>query len=111
MAGTRYRFGGSVLTDASEPNEGRLGGLAVARLGVDPTGGTDPKGPAVIWARYRCTGNTWKDLSVWFTAGGAKATLFAQHKYEDYYVLAPWWITGFSDLYLAEERQTPTTNE
>ena len=72
-------------------------------LGVDPTGGTDPKSPNVIWATYRCTGNTWKDLSVSFAARGPTATLFAQHKYEDYYPLARWWIAGFSDLCLAEE--------
>ena len=80
-----------------------MAGLAVARLGVDPTGRIDPKGRSVIWAAYRCTGNTWKDLDVSFEAAGATATLFLQHKYEDYYLLARWWIAGFSDLCVTEE--------
>lgn len=99
--GKSYLFGGWVLTSAwgSAPYD-PIPGLAPARIGVDPTGGTDPTGPSVIWARYRFTGGKWWELTVPFTASGPQATLFCQHKYETFYLLAPWWLAAFDDLWV-----------
>lgn len=98
--GKEYIFGGWVRTDAWGSSYGETPGLAVARIGVDPTGGTDPASPTVIWARYRFTDGQWLELTVPFTPSGSSATLFCQHKYETFYLLAPWWYAAFDDLWL-----------
>ncbi len=106
QTGRPYLFSGYVLTDAyGSPEYDPIEGLAVARIGVDPTGGTDPAGPTVIWGRYRFTRHTWKEIPVPFTAAGPQATLFAEHKWEDYYLLPPWYIAGFDDLWVGVERR------
>lgn len=105
QAGSQYLFGGWVLTKAwGSSSYDPISGLALARIGVDPTGGTDPTSPSVIWARYRFTGGKWWELTVPFTASGTQATLFCQHKYEEFYLLAPWWLAAFDDLWVGTRR-------
>ncbi len=108
QSGKDYIFGGWVLTKAWGTSYDPIPGLALARIGVDPTGGTDPDSPSVIWARYRFTDGNWWELTVPFTAGGDQATLFCQHKYETFYLLATWWLAGFDDLWFgAPQRRVP----
>ncbi|NLE60023.1 MAG: hypothetical protein GX616_16855 [Planctomycetes bacterium] len=99
--GKSYLFGGWVLTKAwGSAAYDPIPGLALARIGVDPTGGTDPASSSVIWGRYRFTDGRWWELTVPFTASGTQATLLCQHKYEEFYLLAPWWLAAFDDLWV-----------
>lgn len=101
--GVTYRFGAFVQTRAfGHASWDPIPGLAVARIGVDPTGGTNPNASSVQWKRYRFTDFTWLEQSVEFTAPGSQATLFIAHKWEDYYPLPPWFIVAFADLWIGE---------
>lgn len=46
------------------------------KLGLDPTGGTDPLAPAVIWSRSEWTKTRWPDLAVSARATGPTMTVF-----------------------------------
>lgn len=96
-----YRFGGFIQTRAyGHAQADPIDGLAVARIGVDPTGGTNPASPNVIWARYRFTGGQWMELGLNFVPQANTVTLFAEHKWEDFYLIPPWFIVAFDDLWI-----------
>jgi hypothetical protein len=46
------------------------------RLGLDPTGGTDPLAPSVVWSRIEAGGDKWPDLTVSARAVGPQMTVF-----------------------------------
>jgi hypothetical protein len=46
------------------------------RLGLDPTGGTDPRAPSVVWSRVEAGGDKWPDLTVSARATGQTMTVF-----------------------------------
>lgn len=46
------------------------------KLGLDPTGGTDPLAPTVVWGPSEWDINSWPDLSVSARAIGPKMTVF-----------------------------------
>lgn len=46
------------------------------KLGLDPTGGTDPLAPTVIWSRSEWTKTRWPDLTVSARATGPTMTVF-----------------------------------
>ena len=46
------------------------------KLGLDPTGGTDPRAPTVIWSRSEWTRTRWPDLTVSARATGPTMTVF-----------------------------------
>ena len=46
------------------------------KLGLDPTGGTDPLAPTVIWSRSEWTKTRWPDLTVSARATGPMMTVF-----------------------------------
>jgi hypothetical protein len=46
------------------------------RLGLDPTGGTDPRAPSVVWSRVEAAGDKWPDLTVSARATGKTMTVF-----------------------------------
>lgn len=46
------------------------------KLGLDPTGGTDPLAPTVIWGRSEWGMDKWPDLTVSARATGPKMTVF-----------------------------------
>jgi len=98
--GRRYRFGGFIQTRAFGSDHDPIDGLAVARIGVDPGGGTDHHRPDVEWARMRFTSGKWMEQTVDFTAQGSAVTLFAHHKWEYFYETPVWYIAAFDDLWL-----------
>ncbi len=51
-------------------------GTAIARVGIDPTGGTNPFSGAVVWSANGANGFNWNRMSVSSTAQGNTATLF-----------------------------------
>ena len=46
------------------------------KLGLDPTGGTNPQAPSVVWSRVEAGGDKWPDLTVSTRATGPKMTVF-----------------------------------
>ncbi len=46
------------------------------RLGLDPTGGTDPLAPSVVWSRIEAGGDKWPDLTISTRATGPTMTVF-----------------------------------
>jgi hypothetical protein len=46
------------------------------RLGLDPSGGTDPQAPSVVWSRIEYGADKWPDLTVSARAAGPKMTVF-----------------------------------
>lgn len=46
------------------------------RLGLDPTGGTDPQSPSVVWSRIEYGADKWPDLTVSARASGPNMTVF-----------------------------------
>ncbi len=46
------------------------------RIGIDPTGGSDPNNPAIVWSAWVTPHDTWLSQSVSATASGASVTVF-----------------------------------
>lgn len=46
------------------------------RLGLDPTGGTNPLAPSVVWSRIEAADDKWPDLTVSARATGPRMTVF-----------------------------------
>jgi PKD repeat protein len=97
--GSVYRAGVWIMTrgwnstGTSYPND------VICRIGVDPTGGTDPGAPGVVWAQASNDGcpPAYALLSVEFTAACATPTVFAE-----YFDLLPrrneWNIAALDDV-------------
>lgn len=52
-------------------------GSAIVRAGIDPSGGTDPNSPAVVWSAWSGAPNQWNYVSAGTRAGaGGVVTLF-----------------------------------
>lgn len=49
---------------------------AVVRIGIDPTGGTDPSSGAIVWSADSSPYDGWGALTVATTAGGEAVTVF-----------------------------------
>jgi hypothetical protein len=69
--GENYRF--AVWTYASSADKS---GRIVRRVGIDPTGGKDPKSPSVIWSSLSETLDSWEKLEVVATAKSQVVTVF-----------------------------------
>ena len=69
----------SVWSYTYQTDEGHRGDVA-NRLGVDPTGGTDPNGPYVIWTPYMPSHDTWTTLSLKVAPLDDRMTIFLDAK-------------------------------
>ncbi len=93
VAGSNIKDGGIFQTIAVEPHalyevsawsytyqtgEGVRGDVA-NRLGVDPTGGRDPRSPYVIWTPARPSHRTWSRMSLRVRPVGPAMTVFLHH--------------------------------
>jgi len=93
IAGSNVKNGGIYQTIQVDPDQtyevsayiytyqtpdGQRGDVA-CRLGIDPTGGTDPKGPYVLWTPYRPSHKTWSRISLRAAANGDRMTIFLDH--------------------------------
>lgn len=56
---------------SSEPSSGSR-----VRVGIDPTGGTDPTSPSIVWSGFATPHNTWQQVTVDATATGGTVTIF-----------------------------------
>jgi extradiol dioxygenase family protein len=76
-ANSYVRGGAWVVMNISGDNA--ADGRSHARVGIDPTGGTNPYAPSVIWSANTTNAlvsNGWRELSVTTTAQGTQVTLF-----------------------------------
>ncbi|NOZ04847.1 MAG: hypothetical protein GXP41_00635, partial [Chloroflexi bacterium] len=65
-------WGGSAGDDPSDP-------YAIGKkIGIDPTGGTDPTAPSIVWSTERWDDKSWVNPSVAAQAAGTKITLFVR---------------------------------
>jgi hypothetical protein len=90
VAGTAYSLSGWLLTlcggSNTVPKNDCPGGYYMAKmLGIDPTGGTDPNAPSVVWGENRnnfvdADNNRigWSNVRVSATAQGGTITVFAR---------------------------------
>jgi len=71
--GKRCTF--SIWTHAAADNPGQ----SISRqVGIDPSGGTDPSAPTVLWSEPKSAQGEWEKLSVSAEASGPVITLFAR---------------------------------
>lgn len=52
------------------------------RIGIDPTGGTDPTAPSVVWSEWDGADKAWRNLSVAAVPTGSAATVFLQVRHQ-----------------------------
>jgi len=52
------------------------GGTPNMRIGIDPTGGSNPYGPQIVWSEYKQAFDTYQPFSVQAQAQGDKVTVF-----------------------------------
>jgi len=82
--GTAYSLSGWMVSlcggSFSAPNDCPAGYYMEKLLGIDPTGGTDPLGPNVIWVgdRRNFTESRWVDLRLAATAQADRLTVFGR---------------------------------
>ena len=69
----------SVWVYTYQSDEGTTGDV-VNRLGVDPSGGTDPEGPYVLWTPYRPSHREWSRLSLRSVAIDDRMTIFLDQR-------------------------------
>jgi hypothetical protein len=74
--------------------EGGTTGKTTGRIGIDPTGGTNPDSANVTWSDQLESAGAWHTIVSQVTATGSTATVFLRH-----YQSAPTWnVTAFDDI-------------
>jgi hypothetical protein len=81
--GTAYSLSGwmvSLCGGSAMPNDCPEGYYMAKLLGIDPTGGTDPRAPSVVWVedRRNFTESRWANLRLGTTAQSSYLTVFAR---------------------------------
>jgi len=74
------------------------------RLGVDPTGGTDPESGSIQWTPFRESQLAWVQLTLSITATSSNMTLFLHHRH---LWALEWCISCFDDAFLAAKGAPP----
>jgi hypothetical protein len=92
-AGATVTASARVLTyrDGAAPISGRVG--------IDPTGGTDPRAASVVWSEPVETGGLWREASVSATAAGDRVTVFLAH---DQDAANRWNVSAFDTVTLTQ---------
>ena len=93
-AGSRVRFtiwGQAWAGDGDDAKKSEGGGPMRMKVGIDPTGGTDPWSGRIVWSSEANPLDTWQQLAVEATAAGTAVTVFTHS--------APPWPTKHNDVY------------
>ncbi len=78
-----------------------------AQIGLDPTGGTDPEAPQVVWSRLLESPLCHVPLDVKVTSQNSSVTLFLRHRQN-----APIWnVVAFDSVSLVETEETQAPPE
>jgi len=73
-------------------------GHAQVRTGYDPSGGTDPSAPSVVWTNWTFTAARWLELSLSATAPSGSLTVFLESRHSEYWGSLEWFKIGFDDV-------------
>ena len=81
QAGTNVQASGWSQVKACNLGGGTSCGSAIesgsqTRIGIDPTGGSDPNNPAIVWSAWTTPHDQWLQQSVSATATGTSVTVF-----------------------------------
>jgi LysM repeat protein len=79
--GTQLRFGVYVYvwsTSFDDVDESEQDGGVTVRVGIDPTGGTDPASQNIVWSSSTVQYDTYAEYSVTTTARGSAVTVFVR---------------------------------
>ncbi|MBI4579630.1 MAG: carboxypeptidase regulatory-like domain-containing protein, partial [Planctomycetes bacterium] len=95
VAGRKYRLSGRVYTRTEGGGKQPLDNNC--RLGIDPTGGRDPRSPDVIWTPAVESDQKWTPIAVEATATTERITVFLSHEMRR---ANTWNLTLFDDVRL-----------
>lgn len=79
--GTKLRFSAWGFVLGKDPNASKTPGLVRMKVGIDPTGGTNPFGSSVVWSGIVNpiavgSGNAWREMSIEAVAQNSTVTVF-----------------------------------
>jgi LysM repeat protein len=79
--GTKIRFSAWGFVYGKDPDPSRSPGYARMKVGIDPTGGTNPFSPNVAWSGIVNpiavgSGSAWREMSIEAVAAGSAVTVF-----------------------------------
>jgi hypothetical protein len=69
-------WGFSWMSEGDDPFTSDYSGTPNMRVGIDPTGGTSPYGPAIVWSEYKQAFDSYQLFSVSAQAQGTQVTVF-----------------------------------
>jgi LysM repeat protein len=86
-AGTKLRFSAWGFVYGKDPDPNRTPGYAPMKVGIDPTGGTNPFGPSVVWSGVVNpvavgSGSAWTQMSVEAVSQNTTVTVFVYSSQE-----------------------------
>ncbi|MDM8526976.1 SCP2 sterol-binding domain-containing protein [Anaerolineales bacterium HSG24] len=76
QAGRSYTFKGRWVSYYKGSEPPYIDDIIFLTIGIDPTGGTDPRSGSVVWGTRDGKNNKWRDPSVSATAKGDRITVF-----------------------------------
>ncbi|MCS7259608.1 MAG: hypothetical protein NZ765_02340, partial [Anaerolineae bacterium] len=102
-SGVDYAFGGKIVTFWKGPG-GEVDHTKIyKRIGIDPTGGSDPLAAHVVWSEWDGRDNAWLGPTLAVTALSNRTTLFIQVENRGDNVGVPYLNTGYLDSFHFEQ--------
>ncbi|MGQ9503135.1 MAG: fibronectin type III domain-containing protein [Anaerolineae bacterium] len=106
--GIDYAFGGKLVTFWKGPG-GEVDHTKIfKRIGVDPSGGSDPLAASVMWSDWDSRDNEWLSPTIAVTAQADRATLFIQVDNHGDNVGVQYLNTGYLDSFHFEKAPVAT---
>ncbi|MGC8880110.1 MAG: hypothetical protein ACP5R2_12885 [Anaerolineae bacterium] len=109
-SGVDYVFGGKMVTFWKGPGGEVDHSKIYKRIGVDPTGGSDPLAERVVWSGWDGRDNEWLSPTLAVTAQADRATLFIQVDNRGDNVGVQYLNTGYLDSFYFEKAPVVTVN-
>jgi LysM repeat protein len=86
-AGTKLQFSAWGFVYGKDPDPNRTPGFTPMKVGIDPTGGTNPFGPSVVWSGVVTpvavgSGSAWTQMSVEAVSQNTTVTVFVYSSQE-----------------------------
>ncbi len=69
-------WGQAWISESDNSSVSDYSGTINMRVGIDPTGGTNPYGPAVVWSEYKQPFDSYQPFSIQAQSQGDKVTVF-----------------------------------
>jgi hypothetical protein len=97
VSGWKYRLSAWYWTYSEGGNYFTRNYQTVARIGIDPTGGTDPNSTSVAWSSYSISPSTYSQTQVTATASSNYITVFLYGGADN---AITWTVFAFDDIVL-----------